>query len=282
MTSSIPDFRERILAEGEALYRDMPWRGIDDAYGVLVSEVMLQQTQVSRVMDRWPFWMRTFPTPAALAEAETPEVLEAWMGLGYNRRALNLKRACEVCAREFSGAVPEDEEDLLSLPGIGPATAAGVIAFAYDRPAVYLETNVRAVFIREFFPDGERVTDARLIPLVREACPERGVRTWYYALLDVGADLKAKAGRDGNPSRRSTAYTRQSRFEGSHRQRRAELVRIVLAEPGIPVSDAFARLNEMEAQGGRMPVDEAEFQALTCELEREGFFLCEGDALVLP
>lgn len=281
MTSSIPEFRESILARGKLLYRDMPWRGIDDAYGVLVSEVMLQQTQVSRVQNRWVEWMRAFPTVESLARAQTPDVLMLWMGLGYNRRALNLKRACEVCFRDFAGEIPNSEEDLRSLPGIGPATAAGVIAFAFDRPSVYLETNVRAVFIQEFFPDKDRVPDSWLVPLVREACPDTGVREWYYALLDVGASLKAEMGKGANPSRKSTSFTKQSAFEGSHRQRRAELVRIVLAEPGIPASAALTRLNEVEISSGRKPIDDAEFLLLTSELTHEGFFRQGGNRLYL-
>ena len=219
-------FRERIREQGRLHRRDLPWRYIEDPYAVLVSEVMLQQTQVKRVLDYWPRFLALFPTIDALAAAGTSDVLEQWQGLGYNRRALALKRCADICAAEHGGRLPQTADELVKLPGIGPATAAGVVAFALDRPALYLETNVRTVFLHELFPGEEGVKDAALIPLVELACPDDGVRDWYYALLDYGAHLKATL---PNPSRRSAHHTRQSAFEGSRRQKRAELVRIVLA-----------------------------------------------------
>lgn len=145
-------FVERVWAEGASRYRELPWRNIDDAYGVLVSEVMLQQTQVSRVLKHWERFMALFPTIDALAAADTAFVLEQWQGLGYNRRALALKRAAEQCSERYAGALPRTREELVELPGIGQATAAGVISFAYNEPSVYIETNVRTVFIHELFP----------------------------------------------------------------------------------------------------------------------------------
>ena len=280
MSSSISEFRARVLRLGHELYREMPWRNIDDAYGVLVSEVMLQQTQVARVLDRWPAFMKQFPTVDALAAASTSDVLFAWQGLGYNRRALNLKRACDRVSADMGGWLPETVEELQTLPGIGPSTAAGVVAFAYDRPAVYLETNVRTVFIHEFFPDAVKVSDRELIPLVRETCSDEGVRAWYYSLLDYGAFLKASLGKDADPARRSATYMRQSTFEGSHRQKRARLVRIVLAEPGIASDEALAALAASEAADGRGEPDADELATILEELLEEGFFTCEDGHLV--
>ena len=280
MTSSICEFRERILAEGRIRYRAMPWRFIDDAYGVLVSEVMLQQTQVPRVMERWDAWMRTFPTIDALAAADTARVLSAWQGLGYNRRALYLQRAAQACARDFAGEVPEGEDELRALPGIGPATAAGVTVFARNRPAVYLETNVRAVFLHEFFPNEVRVPDTRLVPLVREACPETDPRTWYYALLDCGAHLKSTLGSAANPSRRSAAYARQSAFEGSHRQVRAEVLRLALASAPVGEEELFCALAESRRTALRAQVSAAEFDTVLDELAVEGF-LVRRDATII-
>ena len=231
-------------------------------------------------MERWPRFMAMFPTVDALAAADTAAVLAQWQGMGYNRRALNLKRACEQVSAERAGILPETAEELMALPGIGPATAAGVVAFAYDRPAVYLETNVRTVFIHEFFADAPKVSDSQLIPLVRDCCPDSGVRTWYYALLDYGAYLKASLGRDADPARRSASYVRQSPFEGSHRQRRAALLRVVLASPGIACDAALERLTAAEIQAGRPPVDAREFALLVEELVREGFFREDGGALI--
>ena len=139
----------KVWSEGARLYRDLPWRNVEDPYAVMVSEIMLQQTQVARVEKYWKRFMALFPTLDALASAETSLVLEMWQGLGYNRRALALKRTAEICSREFNGTLPESQEELLSLPGIGKATAGGIMAFAYQKPSMYLETNVRTVFIHE-------------------------------------------------------------------------------------------------------------------------------------
>ncbi|MDO4539460.1 MAG: adenine glycosylase, partial [Coriobacteriales bacterium] len=227
-------FRELVLSRGRQHFRDLPWRRTRDPYAVWLSEVMLQQTQVTRVDGRWQRWLERFPTVEALAAAEPADVLEEWQGMGYNRRALALLRAArEVCER--GGGFPREEADLLALPGIGPATAAGIRAFAYDLPGTYLETNVRTVFLHELFPQDVGVSDAVLRPLVTRTCPGTELvpatdgdtpRTWYYALLDYGAWLKRTV---PNPSRRSRSHVRQSSFEGSHRQKRAEVVRILLS-----------------------------------------------------
>ena len=272
-------FRARVWEQGRSHHRDLPWRYIEDPYAVLVSEVMLQQTQVKRVLDYWPRFLALFPTIDALAAAGTSDVLEQWQGLGYNRRALALKRCADICAAENGGRLPEIVDELVRLPGIGPATAAGVVAFAYDRPALYLETNVRTVFLHELFPGEDGVKDAALIPLIELACPADGVRDWYYALLDYGAHLKATL---PNPSRRSAHHTRQSAFEGSRRQKRAELTRIVLAAgaEGIDASKAASLLNESERKAGRVNVSEEEIASIIDDLAAEGFFKRTGSLLV--
>lgn len=269
-------FIQKIWAEGKARYRDLPWRHIDDPYAVLVSEVMLQQTQVKRVLNYWPRWMAKFPTIDALASASNSDVLEEWQGLGYNRRALALKRCAEECATKYAGQLPATSEELQRLPGIGPATAAGVMAFARNQRAMYLETNVRSVFINEFFAGADQVSDKELIPLVEATCPEDNPCDWYYALLDYGAFLK---GQGVNPSRKSKHYTKQSKFEGSHRQKRANLLRVVLDDPGISYSDAFVRLNTVERESGRPEIEERVFEMLVCEMVSEGFFSRSGDVL---
>ena len=275
----LADFSRKVKHEGVRHFRDLPWRGIDDAYAVLVSEVMLQQTQVKRVLGYWQRFMRTFPTIDALASASTSDVLELWQGLGYNRRALLLKRCADECAFEHAGVLPDTAEELVKLPGIGPATAAGVVAFAHDKPALYLETNVRTVFLHELFPEREGVKDSEIAPLVQLSCPRRDVRGWYYALLDYGAYLKTT---QTNPSRRSAHHVRQSTFEGSRRQKRAELVRIVLAagSDGISLKRALRALDIEERRAGRDAVDPGEASSIVKDLLDEGFFRQVEDVLV--
>lgn len=271
-------FISLVREQGSALYRDLPWRNIEDAYGVLVSEVMLQQTQVTRVQRYWERWMALFPTVDALAAADTATVLETWQGLGYNRRALSLKRACEQCSAERGGELPSTVEELMRLPGIGPATAAGVVAFAFDRYAVYLETNVRSVFLHELFPESVDVSDKQLTPYIADTCPQQGARSWYYALLDYGAHLKTLV---SNPSRRSRHYTRQSAFEGSRREKRSFILKCVLAAPdGIAENEVRHLLDAHERQASRDAVDADLFEGIVCELAKEGFFRRENDLLI--
>ena len=271
----LEEFSATVWERGRELYRDLPWRDTHDPYAILLSEVMLQQTQVSRVMGRWEQWLETFPTIADLASAPLPPVLELWQGMGYNRRALNLKRCAEEVVAMHDGVVPSDKKALLALPGIGPSTAAGVRIFAFRQPDMYLETNVRAVFIHELFPGRESVADKELVSLVEATCPQDArVRAWYYALLDYGAYLKKTM---PNPTRRSKHYTRQSKFEGSHRQKRAYLLRRVI-DDALSTEDLARDLAQSERASGRQEPSVEEVRAILDELEREGFVMRRGDA----
>lgn len=271
----LEEFSATVWERGRELYRDLPWRDTHDPYAILLSEVMLQQTQVSRVMGRWEQWLETFPTIADLASAPLPPVLELWQGMGYNRRALNFKRCAEEVVAMHDGVVPSDKKALLALPGIGPSTSAGVRIFAFRQPDMYLETNVRAVFIHELFPGRESVADKELVSLVEATCPQDArVRAWYYALLDYGAHLKKTM---PNPTRRSKHYTRQSKFEGSHRQKRAYLLRRVI-DDALSTEDLARDLAQNERASGRQEPSVEEVRAILDELEREGFVMRRGDA----
>jgi A/G-specific adenine glycosylase len=265
----IAAFRRLVLQRGRELYRDLPWRRTHDPYAILLSEVMLQQTQVIRVVPRYERWMGRFPTIDALAAASLGDVLDEWQGLGYNRRAVSLKRTADEVSERLAGQLPSDEEALRALPGVGPATAAGVLAFAFEQPSLYLETNVRAVFLHELFSDAAGVRDREIAPLVAAAVAEaadKGVspREWYYALLDYGAWLKRTV---PNPSRRSAHHAPQSRFEGSKRQKRARLLRAVLRA-------GSAHTEELAAETGVEPDLAAE---LLRTLADEGFLVAESD-----
>ena len=282
LTPELREFVQFVAQKGCELYRDLPWRRTYDPYAIWISEVMLQQTQVSRVDGRWQRWLERFPTVDALAAAAPSDVLEEWQGLGYNRRALSVHRAAQAIS-EAGGVFPQDQKELIKLPGIGPATAAGIRAFAFNLHGVYLETNVRTVFLHELYPQAEGVPDSELVPLVDLTCPasvtdaandataELTPRSWYYALLDYGAYLKKTI---PNPSRRSKSHVKQTRFEGSHRQKRAELLRVLLAhkdEGGAVFETLHQELCQIEVNAGRETLDEQVTLGLLEELAKEGF-----------
>jgi len=233
---------------------------------------MLQQTQVRRVLNFWEKWINAFPTVDALDSASVADVLEAWQGLGYNRRALALKRAAEICSARFAGAIPKDYSELLTLPGVGPTTAAGVCIFAFNQSQIYLETNVRTVYIHHFFKDRDRVQDSEIVPLLRNCCDVDDPRGWYYALLDYGNYLK---GIMPNPSRRSARYARQSAFDGSLRQKRAFLLRELLSGSGS-TEELLQTLNQFEAQAGRDAVARNDVEKTLLALAGEGFIVATG------
>jgi A/G-specific adenine glycosylase len=260
---NIQKFRHTILAYYRAHGRhDLPWRKTHDPYQILVSEIMLQQTQVSRVLVKYDEFLKLFPTVETLAKAPTAKVLAAWQGLGYNRRALNLRRAAEVVMRDFGGTFPRDAAALESLPGIGQSTRGAVLAFAFGIPTPFIETNIRTVYIDAFFSGRAKVHDKDLLPLIEKTLDHTNPREWYYALMDYGVHLKATR---PNPSRKSKHHSTQSRFEGSHRQLRAALLRKILSMPkGITQA---ALVKEFASQGR----EKSEIEIALSALRNEGF-----------
>jgi len=219
-------FRRRVYRYFSDHGRSLPWRRRLNPYRVLVSEIMLQQTQVSRVAEKYgPFLVR-FPDFKVLAAALLSDVLREWQGLGYNRRARSLHRAARIVVEEFGGRLPRDIAHLARLPGIGPATANSIAAFAFNAPVVFVETNIRAVFIHVFFRGRDGVRDDEIVPLVEQTLDRDNPRKWYSALMDYGVELKRT---HGNPSRRSAHHHVQSPFEGSDRQVRGRILRTLLA-----------------------------------------------------
>ena len=219
------EFRDRIYHFYRANRRDLPWRETREPYRILVSEFMLQQTQVARVLEKYDGFITRFPDFAVLHAAPVEDLLREWQGLGYNRRALALKRTASLIMNGWSGVLPDDEEALLSFPGIGKATAAAIRAFAFGKPSLLLETNTRRVFIHCFFHDRPVVTDKEILPLLEETLDRENPRDWYYALMDYGAYLgRTKE----NPNRRSRQYKKQSPFEGSVRQVRGKILALLV------------------------------------------------------
>lgn len=239
---------------------DLPWRKTRDPYRILVSEVMLQQTQVERVRGFYVRFLERFPDIQSLAASPASSVVSAWQGLGYNRRALALHRAAKAVVAEHGGKLPKSYDALVALPGIGPYTAGAVRAFAWNQPGVLLETNVRAAYIDRFFPKSEKVADRELAPIIEATVDATSPREWYWALMDYGARLKATK---GNATRRSASYATQKRFEGSERQLRGKVLHLVTASPRTPV-----QLHELLGDERLERVLEA--------LTREGFLAYTG------
>jgi A/G-specific adenine glycosylase len=224
---TIQAFRKLIWVHYKQNKRSLPWRRTRDPYKILVSEVMLQQTQSYRVEPKYKAFISRFPTIGSLAQASSADVLREWQGLGYNRRALYLKKCAEQLVGRFNGKFPKDLDKLLSLPGIGLATAGDMLAFAWNIPTVFIETNIRTVFIHFFFKDVDKVSDKEILPLVEKTLDRQNPREWYWALFDYGVMLKKK--RVSNS--KSAHYTKQTKFIGSFRQKRAQAVRLLLEKP---------------------------------------------------
>jgi A/G-specific adenine glycosylase len=216
-----------VLSYYERSGREMPWRNTTDPYQILVSEIMLQQTQVERVTKKFSEFIRAFPDFSALASAPLTEILAVWQGMGYNRRAISLQKCAIRIVNEFKGVLPSDVEILATFPGIGRATASSIAAFAFNLPVVFIETNIRRVFIHFFFAATEEVHDEEILPLVKKTLYRENPRIWYWALMDLGTDLKKTV---PNPNRRSVHYVKQTPFEGSDRKIRGALLHLFLKQ----------------------------------------------------
>jgi A/G-specific adenine glycosylase len=245
----------------------MAWRQTRDPYQILVSEIMLQQTQVGQVNTKFVEFIAAFPDFPALATAPLPTVLAVWQGMGYNRRAIALKTCAEQVMEEYGGCLPADPLRLAELPGIGPATAASVCAFTFNLPVVFIETNIRRVYIHYFFGDRERVADTEILPLVEQTLDRKNPRVWYWALMDIGAALKTTV---PNPNRRSRHYTRQAPFEGSDRQLRGMILRQLLRH---------RRMNK-DAIIQALPSDPGRSSRIIETLVSEGFLTCQRDGML--
>lgn len=213
---------------------DLPWRSTGrhkpfDPYKIMVSEIMLQQTQVPRVVPKFQDFMVKFPDVQTLAAASLGDVLVRWSGLGYNRRAKFLWQAAQSIVRDFNGRLPNNRDQLVVLPGIGTNTAGAIIAYTFNQPVVFIETNIRTVFIHHFFVDEQKVSDAAIGELVLATLPKQKIREWYWALMDYGAYLKQTI---GNVSRQSKVFAKQSKFEGSRRQVRGAVLKILSNQVG--------------------------------------------------
>jgi A/G-specific adenine glycosylase len=236
----IVEFRDSIWKHYEKHGRQLPWRepepdGNFDPYKILLSEIMLQQTQVKRVIPKYQQFLVAFPNIKALSRASLAEVLRLWNGLGYNRRAQYLLHTAQTVANNFREQFPQSEIELMKLPGIGHNTAGAILAYAFNQPSLFVETNVRTVYIHHFFSDANEVDDKEITALLKQTLDYKNPREFYWALMDYGSWLKVVVGNNINKSRH---YKKQSTFIGSKRQIRGVVVRILASTPS-----AYHQLN---------------------------------------
>ena len=244
--------------------RSFAWRQTENPYHIFVSEVMLQQTQTATVEKKYGPFIAAFPDFVSLAQAPFADVLPLWRGLGYNRRALALHKSAQIIVERYGGVLPNEPEILDELPGIGPATAASICAFAFNKPVVFIETNIRTVFITLFGGSRTDITDKELLPLIQVTLDHEQPRHWYYALMDYGVMLKKTL---PNPSRRSKHYTQQSQFEGSERQIRGMILKAATTKKVFSFEDLCCCIDR-EPERIRRNLE---------ELCAEGFLHQEGD-----
>jgi A/G-specific adenine glycosylase len=261
-------FRRHLYRFFQDQGRQLPWRATTDPYHILVSEIMLQQTQVERVALKYEPFLNAFPDVWSLARAPLRDIMASWQGLGYNRRALALQRIARRLAVDFDGRLPAEVDTLRTFPGIGAATAGALAAFAFNQPVVFIETNIRRVFLHCFFPGQSGVRDREILPLVDQTLDRLQPRPWYYALMDYGTMLKRAA---PNPNRRSAHHQRQAPFADSDRQIRGLILKALLGSPAL-------RLGNLVKAVGKNP---ARTTRLIHTLINEGFLEQEGAYLYI-
>lgn len=259
-------FKAAVYTYYRAANRQLPWRGNPTPYRVLVSEFMLQQTQVHRVVPKYRAFLKAFPSIRRLADASLPEVLQEWQGLGYNRRGRYLWESARVIRDAHGGRVPRDVPALEALPGIGAYTARAIAAFAYDEPVVFIETNIRSALLHFFYPRAENVRDRDLMPLLEKLVEGERPHEWYAALMDYGGKIKREY---GNPNSRSAHYVRQAPFKGSRREARGIIVRELLSGP------------QTESSLRKRADDHPKFSEALRALRTEGFVVLRGKTLAL-
>lgn len=272
-----------LLRWGVPRLRDLPWRRTRDPWAILVSEVMLQQTQVARVLDRWPRFLARFPDPGTCAAAPLADLLREWQGLGYPRRARNLHATAEVCA---AAGFPTDLAGLLALPGVGPYTARAVLAFAYEADVGVVDTNIGRVYARLV---GRPLKSAEVQSIADAGVPPGHGWVWNQCLMELGALVcrpvpdcaacplsgecawRGDAGRPDPAVGSAGVSTRQARFAGSDREARGRLLRALTESPVRPADVARVM--------GRDPATAAR---VTASLVADGLVARAGDVLTLP
>ncbi len=228
---------------------------------------MLQQTQTGRVIEKFLNFIEKFPNFLTLSRASLEDVLRAWQGLGYNRRAKALKKIADITIHEYHGKLPDSIEILKSFPQIGHNTASSVVAFAFNKPTVFIETNIRRVYIYFFFPNKKNITDKVIFQIVEKTIDKTNPREWYYALMDYGVMLKKSY---PSLNKQSAHYRRQSPFKGSNRQIRGEVLKLLVKNNNLKIS-------EIEQILKKPP--EKKLMFVLSQLEKEEFIEINGQTV---
>ncbi|MBD3196983.1 MAG: A/G-specific adenine glycosylase [Candidatus Lokiarchaeota archaeon] len=264
----ISQFQKIIYGYYKNSGRNFPFREKISPYYVLISEIMLQQTQTSRVSQKFLEFIDKFPNFTELANANLDEVLQAWQGLGYNRRAVALKNIAEIVVNEYEGTLPQDVEALKTFPQIGHNTASSIVSFAYNKPTFFIETNIRRVYIYFFFPGRNDVDDKEIMRLLKQTADIKNPREWYYALMDYGVMLKKT---HPELNKRSKHYRKQKKFKGSNRQLRGKILKLVLKSGKISFEDLKKEVN----------FETKKINKVVHQLEREGFLKKKDDYIMV-
>ena len=249
--------------------RKFPFREKITPYNVLISEIMLQQTQTGRVSEKFIKFIEKFPDFLSLSLASLEEVLIEWKGLGYNRRAIALKRIAETIIKDFNGELPDSLETLKSFPQIGHNTASSILTFAFNKPMAFIETNIRRVYIYFYFSNKSKVNDKDIMTIVKKTIDNNNPREWYYALMDYGVMLK-KVHPELN--KKSAHYRKQTPFDGSTRQVRGELLKLLIKERTMKITkiQEQSKINDMKR-----------IKNILEQLKKEGFIEINEDIVKL-
>lgn len=275
----IKDFQKTVWNYYKTSARhNLPWRKNINPYYIWVSEVMLQQTQVDRVRGFFDTWINHFPTVNDLAHASQIDILRLWKGLGYNSRALRMKKCAQEIIQFHQGNFPKSQDELQKLPGIGPYTAGAICAFAYNQPVVIIETNIRRVFIHHFFADKADIHDTDILKLVEKTLDQKNSREWYWALMDYGAFLGRTLnikGKKYNPNVQSKHYTKQSTFKGSDREIRSMILKVLLEH------NNFISKSELVKEIRNFSSDQERITSIMNRMKKDGFFEIDEKGIYL-
>lgn len=248
--------------------RSLPWRRTHNPYHILVSEIMLQQTQIDRVLPKYTLFLKQFPTLKKLSGASLGDVLRVWQGLGYNRRAKMLYACAQKIVHNHAGIFPKTHTELVTLPGVGHYTAGAIMAFAYNVGVPIIETNIRTVIIHHFFNDMHDIHDRECIRYIEHTLDSKNPREWYWALMDYGTFLKRTI---GNQNKRSTHYIKQSSFKNSDRYIRGAIIKQLTIQK---VSRVFFHKN--------LPFTPERIDAQLERLAEEGMIFVKRNSYTLP